>query len=66
MTNPNITDLLNTFQTYWNESLNGDYKNGKNLKILALQIKKLDIKEETLSLTERTIYARALLLSNMK
>lgn len=66
--NENIKELLNTFEKYWLESLNGDYKNGPNLKNLSLQIKKSNISKDiilNLTVTERTALAHALLLANI-
>lgn len=67
MTNTNLTELLNTFDTYWHEALNGDHKNSRNLKFLAEKLQKmeLEIDQNSLSLTERTILARATILASI-
>ena len=67
--NESIHAILNQFQKYWDESLNGDYKNGTKLKALAIEINNTKYSNRiilALSVTERTTYAHALLLANVQ
>lgn len=68
MAQENIHDLLKNIQTLWDESLNGDYKNQGRLKSLAIKVKEMNCSNyfinSSLSTTERTTYANAMLLAN--
>lgn len=63
-------ELLKEFESFWNISLNGDYRNGYTLSTLAKAIKaessKAGFNKNELSLSEQITLSHALIIVNIK
>lgn len=66
----NITEKLERFGTFWDESLQGNYRHGRELKNLARQISDTECTDEflltSLSKDELTLYNHAVTFANAK